>query len=524
MGKYLNPGNVLFKMALDSEIYVDKTELISYTNRVLCTEQRYLCISRPRRFGKSMAINMLTAYYSKGCDSKDLFMDKKITGCETCDKYRNKFNVLFLNMQEFMSKGRTIDEVFSLIARIFVKEARKELSVTDYLDESDLGWCMADVYEESKIPFVVLIDEWDCIFREFKDNRREQERYLELLRSVLKDKEYVALTYMTGILPIKKYGTHSSLNMFDEFTMTDPRELAEFVGFTEKEVWDLCEKYTMDYEEAKNWYNGYSFLRVSEIYSPKSVVSAMIFRQYSDYWNQTESFESLKTYIEMNFNGLKDAVIRMLSGFREKIDIRHYSNDMITFGGYEDVLTLLVHLGYLAYDAKSEEVYIPNKEISKEFVSVLSDMEWGTIVQSIKNSDALLKAIWNKDEEYVASAIERAHYETSILQYNDENALSYIVSLAFYTAREYYTIVREMPTGKGFADVVFIPKKNHRDKPALLVELKWDKDAKTAIQQVEEKNYLEALNDYAGRVILAGISYSKRTKLHQCIIQEVYLN
>lgn len=520
MGNYLNPGNKLLKMALSSQIYVDKTEMISYTNHVICTEQRYICVSRPRRFGKSMAVNMLTAYYSRGCDSKELFADKKIAECESYEEHRNKYNVLYLNMQEFLSKEKTIDDMFSFIAKVFVKEVRKEFPDIDFLDETDLGWSIADAYQESQIPFVILIDEWDCIFREYKDNRAEQERYLDLLRAILKDKEYVALAYMTGILPIKKYGTHSALNMFDEFAMTDPRGLAEYVGFTAEEVQDLCEKYHMDYEEAKSWYNGYSFYRAPEIYSPKSVVSAMITGKYSDYWNQTETFNALKMYIEMNFDGLRDAVIRMLAGFRERIDIRRYNNDMVSFGGYEAVLTLLIHLGYLAYDMDREEVYIPNKEISREFVSALSDAEWGTVVQSIKKSDSLLEAIWQGNEQIVASAMEQAHYETSILQYNDENALSYTISLALYAAREYYTVIREMPTGKGFADMVFLPKKNHLDKPALLVELKWDKDADTAIKQIEDKNYTGVLQDYIGKIITVGINYDKSTKIHECIISK----
>lgn len=521
MGKYFNPGNKLFKMALESEIYVDKTEMISYTNHVLSTEQRYVCVSRPRRFGKSMTVNMLAAYYSKGCDSKNIFEGRKITKHKSFEEHRNKYNVLHLNIQEFMGKERTIDEMFTLIAKVFVREARKEFPEIDFLDETDLGWNMMDIYEESQIPFVILIDEWDCIFREYKDDKKEQERYLDLLRHILKDKEYIALTYMTGILPIKKYGTHSSLNMFDEFTMTDPGWLAEFVGFTAEEVRNLCAEYNMEYEEAKNWYNGYSFFRAPEIYSPKSVVSAMISGKYSDYWNQTETFQSLRTYIEMNFSGLRDAVIRMLSGFREKIDIRRYSNDMVTFDGYESVLTLLIHLGYLAYDFDREEVYIPNKEISGEYISVLADLEWGIVVQSIKKSELLLEAIWKGHEEYVSEAIEQAHLETSILQYNDENALSYTVSLALYSAREYYSVVREMPTGKGFADIVFLPKKRHNDKPAILVELKWNKDADTAIKQIEDKNYTGILKDYGGKIILVGISYDKNTKIHQCVIHEI---
>lgn len=521
MGSYLNPGNGLFKMALNSKIYVDKTEIIAYTNSVICSEQRFLCVSRPRRFGKSMTANMLAAYYSIGCDSCNLFENKKIASCESYEKHRNKYQVLYLNMQEFLSKAKTVEKMFALMAKVFVRDARKEFSEIEFLSETDLGWCMADVYQESKIPFVVLIDEWDCIFREYKENKEEQEKYLDFLRDLLKDKSYIALAYMTGILPIKKYGTHSALNMFDEYTMTNPRELAEFVGFTAEEVKELCEKYQMDYDEATNWYNGYSFPDASEIYSPKSVISAMMSGRYSDYWNQTETFEALRMYIELNMGGLKDAVLRMLAGFREKINVRNYANDMVTFRGYEDVLTLLVHLGYLAYDINKEEVYIPNKEISKEFVTAIGSVEWGTVIRSIKKSDSLLEAIWQGDEQTVAKEIQQAHYETSILQYNDENALSYTISLALYAAREYYTVIRELPTGKGFADMVFLPKKHHLGKPVLLVELKWDKDADTAIRQIEEKNYTGVLQEHSGELIMVGISYDKDTKEHECVICQV---
>ena len=518
MGSYFNPGNRLFQIALSSKIYVDKTTMIAYTNSILCSEQRFICVSRPRRFGKSMALNMLAAYYSKGCESKEIFINKKIADCESFEQHLNKYHVLYLNMQEFLSKSKSVEEMFTIISRLFVKEAKKEFPEIEFFSETDLDWCLADVYQESRIPFVILIDEWDCIFREYKENKEEQKKYLDLLRGLLKDKAYVALAYMTGILPIKKYGTHSALNMFDEYAMTDPGVLAEFVGFTSDEVKDLCGEYQMDYEEAKNWYNGYSFPNALEIYSPKSIVSAMMAGRYSDYWNKTETFESLKMYIEMNMNGLKDALLRMLAGFREKINIRNYVNDMVTFHGYEDVLTLLVHLGYLAYDMDTKEVYIPNKEIAEEFVTAIGNVEWGTVVQSIKKSDLLLEAIWRKDAQTVAWGMEQAHYETSILQYNDENALSYTISLALYAAREYYTVIRELPTGKGFADMVFLPKKNHMDKPVLLVELKWDKDADTAIRQIKEKRYSGMLKEHSGEMIIVGINYDKGTKKHECVI------
>ena len=284
MGSYFNPGNRLFQIALSSKIYVDKTKMIAYTNSILCSEQRFICVSRPRRFGKSMALNMLAAYYSKGCESKEIFINKKIADCESFEQHLNKYHVLYLNMQEFLSKSKSVEEMFCLISKLFVKEAKKEFPEIEFFSETDLDWCLADVYQESRIPFVILIDEWDCIFREYKENKEEQKKYLDLLRGLLKDKAYVALAYMTGILPIKKYGTHSALNMFDEYAMTDPGVLAEFVGFTSDEVKDLCGEYQMDYEEAKNWYNGYSFPNALEIYSPKSIVSAMMAGRYSDYW------------------------------------------------------------------------------------------------------------------------------------------------------------------------------------------------------------------------------------------------
>ena len=518
MGTYLNPGNEAYKESLRSEIYIDKTELIVRMNRLLGTKNKYVCVCRPRRFGKTMAEEMLQAYYSVGCDSRRLFADKKVAACQSFAEHLNKYQVLHLNMQEFLSKSRDVDDMFDLISRVFVRDAKREYPDIDFFSEDELNWCMEDVYQLTKVPFVILIDEWDCIFREYRENREEQERYLDSLRDLLKDKSYIALAYMTGILPIKKYGTHSALNMFDEYSMTDPRELAEFVGFTAQEVQGLCEKYHMDYEQAKNWYNGYSFPGEAEIYSPKSVVSSMMTGRYSDYWNQTETFEALRMYIELNMDGLKDAVIRMLAGFRVKIDIRNYANDMVTFRGRDDVLTLLVHLGYLAYNVDTEEVYIPNKEISKEFVTAIGSMEWGEVIHSVKQSDSLLEAIWSGDEVRVAEAIQQAHYETSILQYNDENALSYTISLALYAAREYYTVIRELPSGKGFADLVFLPKKNHMDKPLLLVELKWDKDAETAIRQIKEKKYTGVLREHAGKILLVGICYDKKTKEHICEI------
>ena len=374
---------------------------------------------------------------------------------------------------------------------------------------------------------MILIDEWDCLFREYQQDQEAQKKYLDFLRFWLKDKEYVALAYMTGILPIKKYGSHSALNMFTEYSMTDPGNLAEYFGFTETEVQKLCEKYEMNFEEARAWYNGYHLIsheggtrKVYSMYSPKSVVEAMQKRKFGTYWNQTETYEALKVYIQMNMDGLKDAIVQMLAGSNIRINTGTFSNDMTTFATKDDVLTLLVHLGYLTYDNEKETVEIPNREVSQEYVNAISTMDWTEVIRSVQTSRELLEALWQMDSEKVAKGIEQAHKEVSILTYNDENSLSCTINLAFYFAREYYTVIRELPGGKGFADICFIPREIHMDKPAVVIELKWNKSAEGAIQQIKDKQYIEALKDYHGNLLLAGIDYDKKTKQHSCIIEK----
>jgi hypothetical protein len=365
----------------------------------------------------------------------------------------------------------------------------------------------------------VIIDEWDCIFRENKEDTTAQNLYLDFLRNFLKDKSYVALAYMTGILPIKKYGTHSALNMFDEFSMTNPRELAEFVGFTESEVKQLCIQYDMDFEETKRWYDGYQFENAEHIYSPRSVVASMLSHCFDSYWNQTETFEALRDYIALNYDGLKDTIVELLAGERKEINSKKFTNDMTTFQSADDVLTLLIHLGYLGYNFSTKEVFIPNSEVASEFCNAIEDTDWHEVIKAVQNSKKLLEATWNQDTKAVAKGLEQAHFETSILKYNDENSLACVISLAYYSARTYYTQVRELPTGKGFADLVFLPRKNHLDKPAIVVELKWDKSAKGAIAQIKEKNHGKALEDYQGNLLLVGVNYDVKSKKHECEIE-----
>ena len=371
MGIYLNPDSSRFEEAVNSDIYIDKTGLLNYTNSVLHTMQKYICISRPRRFGKSIAANMLAAYYSRGCDARELFSQFEIAKSDTFEKHLNQYNTIFVNMQEMLSRSKNVQELVARFQKLIIRELKSEYPEVEYFDEDDLTLCMQDVYVQTKQTFVIIIDEWDCIFREYKTDREAQEKYLDFLRDLLKDKAYIHLAYMTGILPIKKYGSHSALNMFSEYSMLNPREMAEFFGFTEKEVQELCNKYGRSFEETKAWYNGYELSvveakkpKVYAMYNPKSVVDAMLSGVFDNYWNQTETYEALKAYICMNFDGLKDSVVKMLAGDRVQINTGTFSNDMTSFQSRDDILTLLVHLGYLSYHWPDKTVAIPNKEVS----------------------------------------------------------------------------------------------------------------------------------------------------------------
>ncbi len=295
--------------------------------------------------------------------------------------------------------------------------------------------------------------------------------------------------------------------------------LAEFVGFTEAEVSGLYETYGMDFEQAKEWYDGYTLEEGLHIYNPKSVVDSIRRKRIGNYWTSTETYESLKNYICMNFDGLRDAVSQMLAGASCRINPAKFQNDITSFKSRDDILTLLIHLGYLTYERASQTVHIPNEEVKSEFVNAIEGADWKPLTNAINASDQLLKAAWQGNEQAVADGISAVHMaNTSLLNNNDENSLSCVITLAFYNAVKEYTLVREMPSGKGFADVIFLPKK-HSDKPAMVVELKWDKSAEGAIKQIKEKKYVQALEHYGGKILIVGINYSKKTKKYQCQIE-----
>ncbi|MCM1237565.1 MAG: ATP-binding protein [Ruminococcus flavefaciens] len=561
MGSYLNPGNVLFQEALNSEIYVDKTGLIQYTNKHLNTENKFICVSRPRRFGKSMALKMLAAYYSKGCDSRMMFQNLKIASFTTeqdgekqkkvFESALNQYDVLLLDIQGGLGSASQEDRtqkeleefyhklpamstaerqqskhpLLTAMQRRVIRDIRENPEYAEYIaaEETSLGNALLAIYKHTGNKFVFLIDEWDSIFRNYEEDILLQDKYIDLLRDWFKNPELLsayALVYMTGILPVKRYGTQSALNIFQEYTFLTPLKLAEFSGFTEEEVRNLCVQYDISFEEMSAWYNGYSFKRAGKIYNPRSVVAAIENEEFENYWTNTGTYLSVKKAIEMNFDGLKEDVIHLLGDGRCKVNTATFQNDM-TIRNRDDALTFLIHLGYLAYDSEKKEVYIPNKEIRTEFVNAIQDSKWTRTFEAISHSEELLSATLSGDEQQVAECIEKVHEEnTSILTYHYENDLSCVIVLAYYQARDDYQIIRELPTGKGFADIAFIPRTG-TEKPAMLVELKWNQNVQAAIDQMKEKNYSEAFQDYFGEVLLVGINYDKKTKKHQCQIEKI---
>lgn len=519
MGIYVNPDNIDFQRAINSQIYVDKSGLIELTNAKLFTEQQFICVSRPRRFGKSMTANMLTAYYSRGCGSREMFSDLKIAKSADFEKHLNKYNVIHINMVNFLSESKDMNELIDFVSEDITEEILTEFSDVKFPKRQTLMRLLQSVFVQTKIPFVFIIDEWDCIFRIHKNDSDAQTKYLDFLRNLLKDQSYVALAYMTGILPIKKYGEHSALNMFTEVSMTNPREYAEYTGFTEDEVKGLCQKYDMPFDETKRWYDGYDLKGVAT-YNPRSVVMSMTGHDFDSYWTSTETYEALKVYIDMNFDGLKDKVTRLVAGEKIPINPTKFQNDMTTLRSADDIFTLLVHLGYLTFDFYTKCVWIPNSEVAQEFINSIEDGGWEEVMKAINASDKLLQATINGDEQTVAELIDKAHSEnTSILKYNDENSLSCVISIAYYSAKRTYTVERELPAGKGYADLVFKPRRNNSN-PAMIVELKYNKSAESAIQQIKGKNYPDCLKDYSGEILLVGISYDDN-KRHYCRIEKI---
>ena len=427
-------------------------------------------------------------------------------------------------MTDFTTRFRKEKEIVSLIQHYIMNDVLKIFPNVEVEERDDLMSILYRISESTGERFVMIIDEWDAILREMGTDDYIVTAYVDLLRRLFKgsgSNTVFAGAYLTGILPIKRNNTESALNNFREYTMINPGKMATSLGFTHKEVEELCCNFGMDIKEMERWYDGYRIGDESHIFNPYSVMRAIDDNRYQSYWTTTSAYDSVITYIQMNFDGLKDDIIRMLSGERVYVDTTEFLNDMRIVRSKNDVFTVLIHLGYLAYDGDAQECYIPNKEVADEMNNAIKATSWSLLAESIQNSRALLFDTIAGKEQAVAQAIDQAHDEnTSILAYNDENSLACVLTIAYIWARNEYVIHREYATGKGYADLVMIPRRNV-SRPALVIELKFNHSIDTAIDQIKRKAYPSKIAEYTGDILLVGINYDKETKLHTCKIERL---
>ena len=496
MGLYLNSNRSLknYEELYRSDYFVDKSLIIERLNKLIGKRSKYLCITRPRRFGKTSVADMIGAYYSKAVDSKDIFDNLKISAVNGYDENLNKYNVINISFNKMPDSGNINPNEF---------------------------FTVGDMLESTGDQFIFVLDEWDYIFSKelFQEN---QDDFLEFLTFLLKDKPYVLLCYMTGVLPIKRYSSGSALNMFDEFTFLKDRRFGEFFGFTTDEVLTLCdENQYMDFEKLEVWYNGYTTANGVKIYNPRSVVKALENNYCESYWTNTGAMDEVSQYLKYNILEIRDDVIRMVAG--EEIDIiinEEFRAGQGTPKTKEEIYSAMIVLGFLSYN--DGYLKIPNKELMIEFEKALRDKSFGYVSEIIENSRTMLKATVNKDTETVEKILHDIHNsEIPILQYNDENSLSCVITLAYLSARDTYRVEREEKTGKGYADFTFHPRR--KNDTAFIVELKKDEAAEVAINQIREKEYIQKFKaENEGKEVLAvAICYDSKKKEHYCKIEEI---
>lgn len=523
MALYLNPKDTNFREMVTRRVYVDKTMMIATLNETMQTSNKYVCISRPRRFGKTTTGNMISAYFSKGCDSHELFAPFKIASDPSFESNLNKFNVIKIDVNGEYQSALNKEKTLQLLTKRIRLEFQKQFADIQFDEDDSIASCIQKVYEDKDEQFVIIMDEYDSLVRE-KVSQELFSEYLAFLNGLFKNdtlRPAIALAYITGILPLVRDKVQSKLNTFWEYTILDAGDFAEFIGFTESEVRDLCEKHGMDFSECRQWYDGYH-QHGFDIYNPESVVCAVQNKAISNYWSKTSTYAVISDLIKMNFDGTKGDVIRMLAGENIDVNVTRFLNTMTDFASKHDVFTYLIHVGYLAYDFETKTCCIPNNEIREEWFSAISvNADYSVTNKIIESSKEVFNQMLVGNAQAVAKALDESHiHVTSNRSYNNEDALQSAIYLAFIYALNKYTVIREMTAGKGFADVVYIPVHPKPETPAIIIELKRNGSSETALNQIREKKYFESLEHYSGDLLFVGINYDEETKTHDCSIEK----
>ena len=534
MGRYVNPGNEAFASIVDDE-YVDKTGLISLFDSTLNKPRKLVMVSRPRRFGKSYAAQSISAFYSCGCDSRALFEGREVSRRAGWDRSLNKYNVLRLDMAGVMQSADGADVVAAVTEAVMpeLRELCPGAGSHAVSSKSLLASALWDAVKETGRKFVFVIDEWDAPYRLAQGSKAAQDAYADWLRSLFKNAtltaEVVAGAYMTGILPIKKYAHQSAVSDFREYTMVRPGAYVPYVGFNEAEVEALCAENGLDLADVRRWYDGYDLPafkpkkdepRRLAVYAPYSVMQACEEGATGSYWPSTETFEELRRYIDMDFDGLQGDVLRAIGGEELRVNTARFQNDMASVADRDDALTMLVHLGYLCYDIDTGQARVPNEEVRGELRNAVEVSRHDGVARVMRDSIRLVEDVLARDEVAVAAAIGRAHDAACApIHYNGERALRAVVKAALIATADDWACVDELPSGHGYADVAYLPRRGS-GRPALLVGLKWDDPVRTAVDQVLDRDYPQVLRDLDVPMLLVAVTYDSKTKEHICRILE----
>ena len=540
MGIYVNPENTKFIKKLNSKIYVDKSLMINELNELIETDDGFVCMSRARRFGKTMMTNLMSAYYSKNCDSREIFERLKLSKQEGWDRYLNSINVIQIDLQSFYSDAKDKSQTIQILQNNVVEELREQFPNVEVPTSSSIAKALSIIHKELSETFVIIIDEYDVLIRDKNVPASLCNEYIEFLNALFKSnttQEAISLAYLTGILPILRETVQSKLNNFAEYTMLKPGPFAQYFGLTSKEVKEICQKHNVDFEMCKLMYDGYSFKKsrkelcqpdddgepLIHIFNPYSVVQAVTQDEFSNYWTTTSALESITLYIDANIAGIQDDIKSMLKEEKGiKINVRLYNNNVEHFTTKDEVFTYLIHLGYLAYDPTNGTCHIPNGEIKQAWLDIISKSTgFEAIRQMLDTGRALIEATENGDFEAVAKALDDSHADISNpLTYNRESSMQSAILMAYFYARKDYLVFSELASGSGYADVVLVP--TFVQKPVIIIELKKDGEPSTAIEQIKTRNYAHAFRYHSGReAVLVGVTYDAESKQHRCLIERV---
>ena len=540
MGIFVNPGNNRFRKTLNSKIYVDKSPMINELNELIGTDDGFVCMSRARRFGKTMMTNLMSAYYSKNCDSREIFENLKLSKQEGWDMYLNSINVIQIDLQGFYSiikdKSRVIDKLQADV----VNELRMQFPSVKIPADAVIADTIYNIHNELGETFVIIIDEYDVLIRDKSAPESLRNEYIDFLNALFKSnttKEAISLAYLTGILPIYREIVQSKLNNFTEYTMLNPDQFAQYFGFTENEVQNLCLENNADYDICQMMYDGYIFQKpydmavqpnndaqtVIHIFNPNSVAKAVTKHRYDNYWVATSALEAITLYIDANIAGIQDDIKTLLKGEKDiEVNVLRYNNNVEHFATKDEIFTYLIHLGYLAFDPIKQTCHIPNGEIRSAWLNIMSDAKgFEPIQRMLENGRQLIVATENGDAEAVVQALDDSHADiSSPLTYNRESSMQSAILMAYFYARKDYLVFSELASGCGYADVALVP--TVPQKPIIIIELKKDGAPATAIEQIKTRNHAHAFRYHPGHeAVLVGVTYDAKTKHHKCLIEKV---